>query len=75
MIQPAHADAAARIGLSLILQRGPQVTGGPVPLGLPVELKLVPVRITEQVGRADSGIAVLPAKAKPGGLDLSDPAL
>ncbi len=75
VIQPAHADAAARVGLSLILQRGPQVTGGPVPLGLPVELKLVPVRITEQVGRADSGIAVLPANAQPGGLDLSDPAL
>ena len=73
MVQPPDADAAAGVGLCLVLQGGLEVSFGPVPLGLPVQLELVPVGIAEQVGRADAEIAVLPADAESGRLDGGDP--
>ena len=75
VVQPADADAAPRVGLGLVLQGGLQLVGRRVPLGLPVQLQLVPVRVAEQVRGPDPRIAVLPADAEPRRLDRRHPAL
>ena len=75
VVEPPDADAAARVGLGLVLQRRPELIRRRVPLGFPVQLELVPVRVAEQVGGPDPGIAVLPADAEPGRLDRGHPRL
>ena len=75
VVQPPDADAAPRVGLGLVLQRRPELIRWRVPLALPVQLQLVPVRVTEQVRRPDARVAVLPADTKPGRLDRRHPGL
>src|SRR6202011_5601200 len=65
--------AAARVGLGLVLQRRLELIGRRVPLALPVQLQLVPVRVAEQVGGPDARVAVLPADAEPGRFDRRHP--
>src|SRR6201989_3283351 len=75
VVQAPDADAAPRVGLGLVLQRRLELIGRRVPLGLPVQLELVPVRVVEQVGRPDTGVAVLPGDAQPGRFDRRYPCL
>src|SRR5690348_14240287 len=75
VVQAPDADAAPRVGLGLVLQRRLELIGRRVPLGLPVQLELVPVRVVEQVGRPDTGVAVLPGDAQPGRFDRRHPCL
>src|SRR5215471_1696050 len=75
VIKAPDADAAAWVGLRLVLQCGLQVAIRPEPLGLVVELEFVAVGIAEQVCRADAHIAVPPADAEPGRVDRCYPAL
>src|SRR5580698_3605576 len=72
VVQPPDADAASRVGLCLVLQRGPKADGRRVPLAFPVQLEFVPVRIAAQIAMPDSRVAVLPADAEPGRLDRGD---
>jgi len=71
VVETPDADAARRVGLRLVLQRGPQVLRRGVTLGLPVDLELVAVRVAEQVGGADPGVAVDPADAEAALLERS----
>ena len=64
VIKAAHAYAAAGVGLRLVLQRRLQAAGRLVPLSLEVQLEFVAVRVAEQIGIADAGIAVLPAETQ-----------
>src|ERR1700760_514076 len=75
VVEAPDADAAPRVGLGLVLQRRLELIGRRVPLGLPVQLELVPVRVVEQVGRPDTGVAVLPGDAQPGRFDRRHPRL
>ena len=71
----ADADAAARVGLRLVLQRRHEVPGGREAFALPVELDLVAVGVAAQVGRADAEVAVDPADSQASLLERCDAAL
>ena len=72
MVEPLDGDAAADVALRLVLQRGAQVLGRDVALGLVVELEDVAVRVGEAVRGAVPDVAVDPALAEPGRLDRRD---
>src|SRR5690606_36172854 len=60
VVEAADAHAHRRVRLRLVLQGRRQLRRRLVPLRLPVDLQLVPVRVAEHVGRADAGVAVAP---------------
>ena len=58
VVEVAHADAASRIPLRLVLQRRPELGRRDVALGLVEELEAVAVRIEEAVRGAVAEVAV-----------------
>src|SRR5450631_2277923 len=68
MVDAPHIAAARRIALRLVLQRGLELGRRLVPLGLVIELDLVPVRVLAHEALAVAEIAVGPADVEAGTL-------
>jgi hypothetical protein len=75
VVEPADIDAARGKALRLVLERGRQFRRRFVPLGLVVDLHVVPVRRGEGVGGPVAQIALGPPLAVTGPLDDADAVL
>ena len=75
VVEVAHADAAPRVALRLVLERRPKLRRRLVALGLVEELEPVAVGIEEAVGGAVTEVAVEPLALDAGRLERGDPAL
>src|SRR5205823_2343440 len=74
VIEAAYIDAARRVTLGLVFQRGFELRRSGVPLGLVVELDPVAVRILADESGAMPEIALGPPDIEAGALQRSDAA-
>ena len=72
MVEMTNANAAARVALRLVLERGPKLGRRDVALRLEEELEAVPVGIAEGVRGTVAEVAVRPLAGNAGCLERVD---